>query len=301
MRAAEFPAFVLIVVLFSGVAGPAVVGAQGKPGVIAPPLDSGLLRYSRKIDPALKKILDKRRHELMDMGWLEFWEREEAVWKRLRRLMKQGGEIEQRLVPLEKKKTELIGSLRKLYREERPPSDRMAALVRLRRLSLSILPLADKRAKISGEMKSLFDEWLLFQNLAQELIKRESGRVQADFASSVVDSYVGAFRNGNVKAIRGLLFRGIKVNGRFDRRSYMGRLEAYFKRVKVTAYEVENKDFREVNPFTVRVDGKYKMDESEIGQDTGKSPRSRTRQGNISFTLREVRGRWLIAEMDVPD
>ena len=52
----------------------------------------------------------------------------------------------------------------------------------------------------------------------------------------------------------------------------MRRLEAYFKRVKVTAYEVENKGFRDVNPFTLRVDGKYKMDESEIGQDTGNHP-----------------------------
>ena len=118
------------------------------------------------------------------------------------------------------------------------------------------------------------------------------------FASSVVDSYVGAFRNGNINVIRGLLFRGIKANVRFDRRAYMRRLEAYCKRVKVTAYEVENKGFRDVNPFALRGDGKYKMDESEIGQDTGKSPQSRTWQGKISFTLREVRGRWLIAEMD---
>ena len=81
------------------------------------------------------------------MGWLEFWEWEEAVWQRLRQLMKQGGEIEQRLVPLEKKKIGLIGSLRKLYREERPLFDHMEALVQLRRLSLFILPLADKRAK----------------------------------------------------------------------------------------------------------------------------------------------------------
>ena len=78
----------------------------------------------------------------------------------------------------------------------------------------------------------------------------------------------------------------------------MRRLEAYCKRVKGTAYEVENNGFREVNPFALRGDGKYKMDESEIGQDTGKSPRSRTWQEKISFTLREVRGRWLIAEMD---
>ena len=34
----------------------------------------------------------------------------------------------------------------------------------------------------------------------------------------MVDSYVGAFRNGNINVIRGLLFRGIKANGRFDRR-----------------------------------------------------------------------------------
>ena len=79
-----------------------------------------------------------------------------------------GGEIEQRLVPLEKKKTGLIGSLRKLYREERPLFDRMEALVQLRRLFLSILSPADKRVEISGEVKSLFDEWLLFQDLAQD-------------------------------------------------------------------------------------------------------------------------------------
>lgn len=34
----------------------------------------------------------------------------------------------------------------------------------------------------------------------------------------MVDSYVGAFRNGNINVIRGLLFRGINANGRFGRR-----------------------------------------------------------------------------------
>lgn len=32
----------------------------------------------------------------------------------------------------------------------------------------------------TGEVKSLFDEWLLFQDLARDLVKREFGRVRAD-------------------------------------------------------------------------------------------------------------------------
>ena len=152
------------------------VGVQEKPGIIAPSLDSVLLRYSRIIDPALKKILNKRRQELMDMGWLEFWEWEEAVWQRLRQLMKQGGEIEQRLVPLEKKKIGLI-------REPTEALPRRTSPIRSYGGPCATPPaflVHPASSGQTGEVKSLFDEWLLFQDLAQVLVKREFGRVRTD-------------------------------------------------------------------------------------------------------------------------
>lgn len=297
MQIPRFLMLIFFITFLSGLVVPATTDAQEKTSTSIPPLDSVLLRYSREIAPNLKKDLDKRRLELLDMGWGEFWEREEAVWKRISQLMQDSEAIKQRLIPLERKKSQLIGAIRQLRRKERSLSEQMRFLVQLRRLSSSILPLADKLANMSREIKSLYDEWLLFQSLGQALVSRMSNQGLIKFVSSVVDSYVGAFRKGKVEEMERLLFRGVKVNGRFDQRSYMRHLREYYNRFQVTAFEVDERRFLEINPFTLRVEARYKISEAS----KRRQGLVRTRQGEISFTLREVGNIWLISKMNVPD
>lgn len=289
----------LLAVLCWGVSGEAL--AQNKPALIAPPLDSVLKRFSRRIDPALKKVIEERRRQLMEMGWLEFWEREQDVWERIVRHRSEEESIDKRLFSLEREKGKVLDRLRRLYREKSPLSKRMNDLLVLRNLSHSILPLAAKRSKASGELRTLLQEWMLFQDLAQDLIRRESGRGQQKLAAAIIGRFVEAFLKGNTKDISRLMLRGVRVNGHFDRRAYLRHLQNYFRRVRVTSYKVKDRDFREVNPFTLRVRGKYEIEETEIVKDKGKKPRQRGRTGKVSFTLREIGGNWLISKMSVPE
>ncbi|HJM44105.1 MAG: hypothetical protein QGG90_11365 [Nitrospinota bacterium] len=289
----------LLAVLCWGASGEAL--AQNKPALIAPPLDSVLKRFSRRIDPALKKVIEERRRQLLEMGWLEFWEREQDVWERIVRLQKEDGSINERLFALEREKGKILGRLRRLYREKSPLSKRMNDLLALRNLAHSILPLAAKRAKASGEIRALLREWMLFQDLAQDLIRRESGRGQQVLAAGIIGRFLEAFQKGNTKDISRLMLRGVRVNGHLDRRAYLRHLQNYFRRVRVTSYRVKDRDFREVNPFTLRVRGKYEIEETEIVKDDRKKPRQRGRTGEVSFTLREIGGKWLISKMSVPE
>ncbi|MEE8109828.1 MAG: hypothetical protein V3T44_02255 [bacterium] len=277
------------------------VRSQDKALEIAPPLGKSLGGIFRGSSPALRKKLEKRRLQLLEMGWLEFWEREDALWRRIEKLAKEGEKIDKRLYSLEKKKGEILARLRKLYREKRPLSERMNDLLALRNLARSILPLAAERARASSGAMVLLQEWVLFQDLAQELVKRESGRSQKRIAASIVDGFLHAFRKGDAERVSRLLFRGIRVNGKFDQRAYLRHLKTYFLRVHVVSFDVRNRSFREVNPFTLRVGGSFHLKEVEKVQDKKKKPRSRDRRGKISFTLREIGGRWLISKMGVPD
>ncbi len=296
MWTSRFLRLIIFFVFLSGFMKPAITGAQEKASIGNSFLDSVLLRYSREVDPGLKKFLDKREQELLDMGWAEFWAREEAVWRQIRQLMRDSEAIKRRLIPLEQKKSKLLGAIRELRRKERSLDEQMSFLVQLRRLSSSILPLAKKMANMSREIKSLYDEWMLFQNLGQELVSRKSNQGIVKLVSSLVDSYVRAFRQGNVKKIEQLLFRGIKVNGRFDRQSYMRHLREYYNRFQVTLFKVDERRFLEINPFVLRVEASYNMSETS----KRRQGLARNRKGEISFTLREVGGIWLISSMNVP-
>ena len=132
--------------------------------------------------------------------------------------------------------------------------------------------------------------------MGQELVSRKSNQGIVKLVSSLVDSYVRAFRQGNVKKIEQLLFRGIKVNGRFDRQSYMRHLREYYNRFQVTLFKVDERRFLEINPFVLRVEASYNMSETS----KRRQGLARNRKGEISFTLREVGGIWLISSMNVP-
>ncbi|MFQ5691495.1 MAG: hypothetical protein ACE5IM_00430 [Nitrospinota bacterium] len=304
MKALLRRAFVTLLLGLSAavlLAGPPGVRAGEAPRKVSVAPDGGLEDLLRGGGARLPKRLQRRRRELLEMGWLEFWEREEALWRRIERLIREAGEVDRRLIPLERRKAEVLGRLRRLYREKRPRSERMDDLTALGDLSRSILPLAADRARTSIEVKGLLEEWMLFQTLAAERVRRESGRAQKKVAKTVVDGFVKAFRRGDLKAVSGLLFRGVRVNDDLDRRAYLRRLEEYFRRVRVDAFEVRDRVLREMNPFTLRVEGSFTLAEVEIVEDKKARPRRRTRRGAVSFTLREIAGRWLIAKMNVPD
>ncbi|MBI2881325.1 MAG: nuclear transport factor 2 family protein [Candidatus Tectomicrobia bacterium] len=279
---------------------PAGVGAQRGPAQKGPAVGKPPEGLLRPRDLPSQKGLEQLRLQLQKMGWSEFWEREEGLWRRIEKQMKEAGEIDQRLLPLKKKKEEVLGRLRKLYWEKRPPSERMGDLLVLRDLSRSILPLAARRARASSEMKALMEEWLLFQGLAQELVAGESRGYQSEIATAVVENFIGAFKKGDVGAISALLFPGVRVNDQLDRRSYLRHLENYFQQVQVTSFEVKKRVIREVNPFTIRIQGDLAAEETEIVKDQKVKPRKKERAGPVSFTLKEVGGRWMIAEMQFP-
>jgi hypothetical protein len=69
----------------------------------------------------------------------------------------------------------------------------------------------------------------------------------------------------------------------------------------VVSFKVENRDHREVNPFTIRVNGQYALEEVENVNHKKSKPQKRERKGKVRLTLRDVGGRWLITEMEMPD
>jgi hypothetical protein len=235
------------------------------------------------------------------MGWVEFWEQEEALWRNIEALLKESREIDDRLLPMEKQKKEILASLRKHYRKKSPHSARMGDLQGLRKLVRSIQPLAAKRAMSTRELRVLMEEWVIFQEVAKGMVQKESGGSQQGIVASIVDRFVDAFRKENAEAVSRLLFRGVQVNGRPDRSAYIRRLKNYFGRVKVVSFKVENRDHREVNPFTIRVKGQYALEEVENVKHKKSKPQKRERKGKVRLTLRDVGGRWLITEMDMPD
>jgi len=250
---------------------------------------------------ALKRRLENRRALLLQMGWLEFWEQEEALYRNIETLQKETREIDDRLLPIEKQKEAILASLRKHYRMKSPHSARMGDLQRLQNLMLSIQPLVAKRAKATRELRVLLEEWAIFQEVAKRMVLKESGGSLRKVVTTTVDQFVDAFQRENAEAVSRLLFRGVQVNGRLDRQAYIRRLKNYFERVRVVSFKIENQEHREVNPFTIRVKGQYTIEEVETMKRNESEPHERKRTGDVQFTLRDVGGRWLITEMVMPD
>ncbi|MFQ5915259.1 MAG: hypothetical protein ACE5JS_18980 [Nitrospinota bacterium] len=279
----------------------AQVQSQERPREVPSPPGIPLGGLLRPANPASQKGLAERRLQIARLGWWEFWEREEELWRRIEARMKESEKIAKRLLSLEKKKEEILERLRKFSRKKRPLSERTNDLMALRNLAQSTAPLAARRVKSSSEMKALQDEWMLFQEVAPEIVRKESERHQQKVAASIVDDFIEAFRKGDVKAISKILFRGAQVNKGLGQQAYLRHLEDYFRRVRVSSFQVKDRAFREGNPFTLRVRGNYALEEVEILKGGERKPRRRERNGPISFTLREISGRWLISAMKFPD
>jgi hypothetical protein len=252
---------------------------------------------AKKTERPTKERAPKKGEDPLQLPFSDFWEKEGELWGKTVRLIEALRQIDDQLLPLERKKEEVVSTLRDLRRRGLPQKEEVPHLRVLSDLMKSIQPLAAKRTQLTAELSPLLESWNLLQSQALPQLEREGGKFKRAVAEGVINRFVAGFQKGDSEAISKLLLRGAQVNGRWDQKGYERHLADLFAGSQVQEFRIPNWTLREVNPYTLRVEGRYSIKIAEKPKGSEKAPPPQTKEDNLIFEIREVSDEWLITNL----
>ncbi len=244
------------------------------------------------IGPALEQVEDPRQ-----LPFSDFWEKEGELWAKIAEIIEALRLIDERLLPLEKRKEEVVSALRDLRRQDISRVKQAPRLRALEEITKSTKPLASQRTRLTVELSSLLVRWNLLQTQASHQFEREGAKFRQVVAADVVNRFVKGFQRADATAVSKLLLRGGQVNERWDQRGYKCHLTELFKTSQVQEFRIPDWTLREVNPYTIQVEGRYflKIAKKPTGEEKPTPPK--TKEDDLVFVIHEVSGEWLISNL----
>ena len=247
---------------------------------------------NKTIGPALEQLEDPRKIPFSD-----FWEKEGELWAKIVEIIEALRLIDERLLPLEKKKEEVVSALRDLRRQDISQVEQAPRLRALEEIAKSTKPLAEQRTRLTVELSTLLVSWNLLQTQAPDQFEREGAKFRRVVAAAVVGRFVKSFQRADAAAVSKLLLRGGQVNERWDQRGYKGHLTELFETNEVQEFRIPDWTLREVNPYTIQVEGRYILKIAKKSEGEEKPVPPKTEEDDLVFVIHEVSGEWLISNL----
>jgi len=247
---------------------------------------------NKTIGPVLEQVEDPRQIPFSD-----FWEEEGELWTKIAEIIEALRLIDERLLPLEKRKEEEVSALRDLRRQDRSRLEQAPSLRALEEIAKSTKPLADRRTRLTVELSTILVSWNLLQTQAPDQFKREEAKFQRVVAAAVVSQFVKGFQRADASAVSKLILRGGQVNERWDQMGYKGHLMDLFETNQVQEFRIPDWTLREVNPYTIQVEGRYILKIAKKPEGEEKPIPPERKEDVLVFVIHEVSGEWLISNL----